>query len=620
MQAFAGWVALTGASPSYDRLKPWQDWLTRHRAPVKPVEIDQGWLLCWPASGNTGATTSERSHWGKFFTEEDAQPGHWCCEVGNEPHIATALLRTLLPTIGPAMAAPAVPGGFALCHWQPAQRTLTLTTDRLGCKPLFVVAQGDHVLFSTDLPLLLATPGLDRQLNQRAIVNRLVAADAGRPDDTLFQYVHRVPPGHLWQITPTHRTSRPLPEPPDQPECARDAAQALRERVIAAVHDSIANAQTPAVHLSGGLDSAAIAVIAARALKARGQSLLALCSVLPERPQPGNRETDEREYIAHVLAQESNIRPVWVTLPEDEHPFAALPAWFDTVGQAPWTASTHALARLGEAGRNQGVDVVLSGFGGDLFASAPGYRTITELCRRHRWTDAMGELVAAVVQNGWRATARAELAPWIRRWNGRHEAAHRPAQITETAWHTFLHEAAPHERPGAAIRRFDPMSGQQRMAAILSPGHLDHPVGEMCQFLSRAYGQLVCLPLLDSRVLRLVLDVDPSEFTRESLSRSLFRRAMTGILPEAIRLRSNKGPAFDPALMSHIAANRPALKSWADDPANPAWQLLNRQTFLSALEQVQPAERSRWRAETFQHVLTVGAMGRFLAWSEGRAH
>lgn len=622
MHGFAGWVALHGPPPCIGDLKSWNYWLATHGWHARTIGIDEGMLLSWSSKSNADHF-AWRMDAGNSAQETGIQAGIWCCEAGHSPEVDLNVAQALMPASGLRIQYPFIANGFAFCHWHQQDRVLTLASDHLGCRPIFLSRQGDRLLFSTDLPLLLETPGLSRRLNHRSIVNLLIAADAGRPGDTLYEKVQRISPGHLWQIGPTGTTCLPLPEAPTlvpfrRPSLSNDAAQSLRESVTAAVHDNLIGADIPAVHLSGGLDSAALACIAARALRPQGRTLLALCSVLPHGAKHASEETDEREYIAHVLAQEPNIKPVWVTMPADEHPFEALPQWFSSGGQAPYNTITHALARLGAAGRTFGVDVVLNGFGGDLFASSsPGGTTIA-LFQQRRWGAALAQLISAIRQ--FRVSAiRAELNPLIQRLINNHTSDKRPALITENAWQAFLEEALPHQRAGAARRRLERLSGQMQMAEILRPGHLDLPVSGMCQFMSRTYGQTMGLPLLDPRVLTVALQADPREFVRDGLSRSLFRRSMAGILPEQIRMRPSKGPAFDPALMSHIVANRSSLREWALDSTWPAWQVLERQTFLTALEQVRPAAREYWRRDTFEHVILGGVMGKFLDWHAGVA-
>lgn len=620
-QAFAGWVALSGSLPDIERLDFWRHWLNSHNHDAELVSVSHGWLLHWnttPAH-NSGATVN--GNLGKDASESDILTGDWCCEAGPATGAHLAVASALMPAGGSPPNYPQIANGFAFCHWQAEGRILTLATDHLGCRPIYLIRQDDQILFSTDLPLLLEAPGISCRLNMRSIVNRLLAADAGRPDDTLFSEVQRISAGHLLRLTATETSCVPLPDASTSDSGPRlseskDASQTLRECLIASVHGSLDGAETPAVHLSGGLDSAALACIAARALRQQGRTLLALCSVLPDGAERTSQETDEREYIAHVLEQEPNIKPIWVIMPADEHPFAALPQWFSIGGQAPYNTVTHALTRLGEAGRAHGVDVVLNGFGGDLFASAKFYGTTFSLFQQQRWFSAFVQLLSAVVKSP-RAIG-AELHPLFRRLVMPQAPKGRPKLLTEVAWQGFLAEtSAPYQHAGAARRRLNILSEQQRMAEILKPGHLDLPVSGMCHFMSRAYGQTLSLPLLDPRVLKVALHADPREFTRDGLDRSLFRRAMIGILPEANRLRPNKGSPFDPALMSHLVANRPTLREWALDDTRPAWQVINRHTFLAALEEIQPASREHWRKDAFEYVIFGGVMGHFLDWQAG---
>lgn len=621
MQAFAGWVSVKGPPPLFEHLKPWRRWLAKNVLHSKVSSVDHGWLLRWSVTPVKSDQITHPEIMGDDMQQPLFHSRDWCCEAGPAPNADQVVADALMPDDGMSVKYPDVANGFAFCHWQSTDRVLSLASDHMGCRPIYLVRLGDQVLFSTDLTLLLETEALNKQVNLRSVINLLVAADAGLPGDTLFKEVERILPGHFFQIGPIKTSCVLLPQAPALPSSKvsfkqNEAARSLRENLINAVHESLVGAATPAVHLSGGLDSAALACIAARALRSQGRTLLALCSVLPVGNKPISVETDEREYIAHVLAQEPNIKPVWVTMSPNENPFGALPQCFATLGQAPYNTITHALARLGDAGSYHGVDVVLNGFGGDLFASAAINGTTFALLQQQRWREALVRLVLAVMQRGPRAV-KEEFQPLLKRLNYAKISNECPQIITEAAWQNFLAEVLPNQRAGAAKHRLERVCEQQRMVEILKPGHLDLPVGGMCQFMSRSYGQTMALPLLDRRVLKVVLHADPQEFTREGMNRSLFRRAMVGILPETIRLRPNKGSPFDPALMSHIVANRDFFRDWAQDSARPAWQVIDRQTFMTTLDQVVPAGRTNWRTTTFQHVIMAGVLGHFLDWQAG---
>ena len=131
------------------------------------------------------------------------------------------------------------------------------------------------------------------------------------------------------------------------------------------------------------------------------------------------------------------------------------------------------------------------------------------------------------------------------------------------------------------------------MTLVVAPGHLEQVLAPMTQVFAREFSQQLRFPLLDRRIAELVIGMPPEELQRDGWPRSLMRRAMPGILPETIRLRRDKGPAFDPVIMSRIVAARPQWQAWAAATADrPWWTYVDRSRFLEALAAVTPAPRS----------------------------
>ena len=114
--------------------------------------------------------------------------------------------------------------------------------------------------------------------------------------------------------------------------------------------------------LSGGLDSSAVACIAARGLRKQGQRLTAVCSVLPE--NHSGPEVDEREYIEAVRSQEDNIDLVHV-FAEGVTPFGDLEDQFLRMRRPSYDLFGYMTEALFKAGHDRGVRVLLNGFGGD---------------------------------------------------------------------------------------------------------------------------------------------------------------------------------------------------------------------------------------------------------------
>jgi asparagine synthase (glutamine-hydrolysing) len=92
-------------------------------------------------------------------------------------------------------------GAYALAVWEIPERRLTLVRDPMGLKPLYYLQAPDGSLaFASEPKALLAAGVVHPALNYRALPYYL-ANQTSPCDETLFEGVFRVPPGHAltWQ-------------------------------------------------------------------------------------------------------------------------------------------------------------------------------------------------------------------------------------------------------------------------------------------------------------------------------------------------------------------------------------------------------------------------------------
>ena len=179
-------------------------------------------------------------------------------------------------------------GDYAALSWDPATATLRAVVDHACGQRLYYAATADGGLcLATHLPLLLATPGVDRQLDGLAL--GIVPLALIAPRDTPFRAVELMPGGCTLQFRPGGRPQLSQwwqPAGPDPAASARatvDLVEQLRAQFACAV-DAHLDADTPmATMLSGGLDSTLVAGFAARRLQAEGRPLHAYTAV----PHPG---------------------------------------------------------------------------------------------------------------------------------------------------------------------------------------------------------------------------------------------------------------------------------------------------------------------------------------------
>jgi asparagine synthase (glutamine-hydrolysing) len=156
-------------------------------------------------------------------------------------------------------------GMFAFAIWDARRRTLLLARDRLGIKPLFHREVGGRLLFASEIKALRAARGPRPGPSLDGIAEYLFC---GYPmlSHTMFDGVLSLLPGHLLTASVDEgvRVERywDVPLSPRVPEA--DAAGALFDRLGASVGRELFSDAPLGSCLSGGIDSTAVAALAAR--------------------------------------------------------------------------------------------------------------------------------------------------------------------------------------------------------------------------------------------------------------------------------------------------------------------------------------------------------------------
>ena len=257
-------------------------------------------------------------------------------------------------------------GMFAVAVHERAQRSVTLTRDPFGIKPLYI-AQVAHGLAFASEPQALLEAGLVARAVRPTAREELLQLQFTTGPDTIFDGIQRLLPGETLTCADGHVIDRRRisaipeggPENIDEDEALARLDRALEESV-----DLHQRSDVPyGMFLSGGIDSSTLLALMARL---NDEPVLAFTAGfdVPE-------AADERDHAAAVAkacgarheAIEINEAMVWQHLPEivacmddPAADYAIIPTWF-----------------LAQRAR-QDVKVVLSGEGGDeIFAGYPRY-------------------------------------------------------------------------------------------------------------------------------------------------------------------------------------------------------------------------------------------------------
>lgn len=491
--------------------------------------------------------------------------------------------------------------------------TGVLTTDALGLRPLFYAEVGGQLMVSSHLDTLVAATGGGGPLCDEFVADHLTMSRhfGGR---TIFERAWRVEPGRPLAIDAAGRLRAQRGwHPNDLPPVRLGSDAEYDERFRVLLDEAVARAAGDRTwcELSGGLDSSSIYCAA----RGRGVAGLAPISIVYSR----STTADETPWMRDVIdaAPAGEPRPSWHRLDEDvETPFSMPP---DRSLACPFDASlSWRLLRAYESRvASGGVDVVLSGMGGDQSLYAGGtrplfladdlragrlFRVVREAARWGRSPLMNRSARYVLTENAWR--------PLWNYWRG-------VRVVERQARHAYCPWLAPDfvRRAGLATRR--PASSRPRCRTVL-----DQYVLEDLQVVSYSmdqhWNQVVDgfemrFPLLYRPLVEFMYSLPREQKMRAGADRILQRRALKGCLPERVRTRQDKrGPdqAFFDGLLRNpsvldLLLDRPALaelgyidsKAWADVVRAARFASVPRfSTFFATVTLELWLKQDRWRA------------------------
>jgi asparagine synthase (glutamine-hydrolysing) len=249
-------------------------------------------------------------------------------------------------------------GMFAIALWDARQRRLVLARDRFGIKPLYYRDVGGELSFASELDAL-PQGELDLDALEAFLAFNSIPAPL-----SIFREIRKLPAGHLltWEDgrTALERYARPGPLPTRHAEDEAELVEECRARLRDSVRAHLVADVPVGVLLSGGVDSGALAALAAQEQREAVRTF-----------SIGFEESsfDELDGARAVAARYGTQHRELVVRPDAALLLPALADAFDEPFADSSALPTYLVARLAAAD----VKVALSGEGGDeLFG---GYYT-----------------------------------------------------------------------------------------------------------------------------------------------------------------------------------------------------------------------------------------------------
>jgi asparagine synthase (glutamine-hydrolysing) len=161
-------------------------------------------------------------------------------------------------------------GMFAFALWDTRRKKLFCARDRLGIKPFYYAIVRNRLAFASEVKALFKIPGFQPRLNRRALPE-FFAFGYISSDETLFEDVRKLLPGHCLQIDLTNRDAEPqiaqywdLDISSSKCELSEaDYVEQFCSQFTETVSSHLMSDVPVGVFLSGGLDSSSIAAVMA---------------------------------------------------------------------------------------------------------------------------------------------------------------------------------------------------------------------------------------------------------------------------------------------------------------------------------------------------------------------
>ena len=266
-------------------------------------------------------------------------------------------------------------GMFAFAIWDTRRGRLFVARDRVGIKPFYYTLNNGEFVFASEIKSLIASGRIRPALNEAAIPEYLAFGYLSG-EDTLYAGVRKLLPGHSLSIDMAGKIDLKqywdLPVAEEQESKSFDCyVRTYREMLEDAVVSHLMADVPLGIFLSGGLDSSAVAAIAAKHRKEPVDTF-----------SVGYAEEEYSELsTAKTVSEHIRSRHHEVRVSQDSF-FGALPKliWYEDEPIVwPSSVSLYFVSKLA----SQRVKVVLTGEGSD--ETLAGYTRYAWTLKNARW-------------------------------------------------------------------------------------------------------------------------------------------------------------------------------------------------------------------------------------------
>jgi asparagine synthase (glutamine-hydrolysing) len=480
-------------------------------------------------------------------------------------------------------ALPRLVGMFGLGLLDLRARRLLLARDPFGIKPLYYVRSGATFAFASEIKALLLLPFVRREVNPQRLYEYLRWGQTDHGEDTLLAGARQLPPAHYLEVPLDGTAGAPvrywgLDRAETLDLSFDEAAARLRELFLKSVRLHLRSDVPVGAALSGGIDSSSI--VAAMRAVAPGADLHAFSYVADDPALSEEKWIDVAGAAAGAAVHKVRATPEELVADLDDLVYAQDEPFGST--------SIYAQYRVFRLARATGVKVMLDGQGADEMLA--GYRPylaarLASLVRQGRLVGAFRFLNRARRQPGAGGARRLLLQAGGLLLPARCKSLARRL-LGAPDMPGWLNAAWFHERGALAPESHCRSRHVLREQLERSLGATSLPMLLRYEDRNSMASSLESrVPFLTTELVEFVLRL-PEDYLldRGGTSKSVFRRAMRGLVPDAVLDRRDKIGFATPELRW-----LKALRPWVE-------RVLDSERARSARPLHWPGLRSEWEA------------------------
>lgn len=438
-------------------------------------------------------------------------------------------------------------GDFAFAVWDSAERALFCARDIFGERPFFYYDSPGQFVFASALEGVARFPGVPRAVNQARVAVYLTGGSD--PVNTFYRDLFRLPPAHTLTISPAGLRLRQYWDlgAPRETRLPSDQAyaEAFHHHLSEAVRVRLRSSGPVGAMLSGGLDSSSVVCLARPLLAERGEALHTFSLLYDASPA-----SDERQFMAPVVAGGGLVHH---TLAGDGQSLVSrVEELLAALGEPYYNFGLSLQAAANEAARASGVRALLGGDFGDAVVSHANLR-FAELVRAGRWLTAVREVRGLASGLGfsrrttlayfWSSAIVPQFPPAARRGWRRLRGQLRSGRLAWAAGTVMQPDFARRvSADQALITRLEHLQPTLQTTLAESQFYLGQTrlQAEAFSHLAAHTGVEARHPFHDQRLVEFCLGLPGEQRLSSGWSRLIMRRAMAGVLPEAVQWRRDK--------------------------------------------------------------------------------